>query len=158
MLTAAEVLQVARERAPDATVTNRSTQAEVDLPDGGAKVKPARSLAGRQQYGEAVVTRRTTIDRPAVEVAFPGGLRVELGLVRPGQPDARWLAVTYDGDRRLGTVELRGTGDVARQVAIARELAGLPEPARPPQPSHLASLAGDVGVRDTAASPPGGRS
>jgi hypothetical protein len=154
VLTAGEVAQAARSAAPDATVTNHSTEAEVDLPAGEHKTKVPLTAADRARHGAAVVTTRTTIDRPLVEVAFPGGLRVELGVVRPGQPDARWLAVTFDGDRRLSAVELHGTGDVGRVLAVARELAGLPSPDRRPQAGTLA-FGDQAGRRDTA-TPPGG--
>ena len=119
-MTVAAVLQAARDVAPDATVTAHNTQAAAGLPD----------VDGRQRAARVVVTRRTRVDLVVVTVAFPGDLSVAVGLVRPGTPEARWLAVTSDATRRLGTAELRSTADLARTLALARELAGLPDPDR----------------------------
>jgi len=120
MLSPAEVHQAAVRAAPDATVVNRSSHAYATLPE---------------EAGKGV--RETTIDAPALELAFPGDIRVTFGVVRPGQPDARWLGVAWDGDRRLATVEVGGAGDVTRLIQEARALAGLPAPAGTPPLSNL---------------------
>ena len=120
-LSPAEVLVTARNAAPDGTVTNRSTQVEVDLPPAEVKYRP-----------DGLVTSTTTEDRPSVLVELPGG-SVEFSVDRLF--DA-WIAQLHAGER--GERQLvAGAGDVMRAIEWLREMLGLPAPARQAQPSHL---------------------
>jgi hypothetical protein len=119
MLAPAELLQAARSAAPDGEVRNLSEQTS----------RPLLEEPGRGR-------RTTWEDLPTVEVAF-GDVVTTFTLDRLDPAAPRWQAVTTDGDRTVAHQVVHGTGDVARVLAEARQLAGLPEPARAPQPTHL---------------------
>jgi hypothetical protein len=117
VLAIAEVLQTARAVAPDGVVRNVTTQATEPLPEE----------AGRGP-------RQTVVDHPKVLVVL-GEATVTFHLDPIDQ--SRWLAETVVAGKRLRTAALFGAGSVAEAIASARLAAGLPEPTRPPQPSHL---------------------
>jgi hypothetical protein len=118
MLTISEVLQACRDAAADAEVTNRTVRAFESLPE---------------EAGRGV--REREFDVPRVRVAFPGD--VDLFVHLDDLDPTRWVATIRDSGRDVSRVLVDGVGQVREQVAVARQLAGLPEPPRPVQPSRI---------------------
>ena len=119
MLAPAELVQAAKSAAPDAVITNRSEQAEVPLPEEASK--------GR---------RVTWEDLPRVEATF-GDVVVAFTLDKLDRTSPRWQAICTDDGQTFAHQVVHGAGDVARVLAEARALVGLPEPTRAPQPTKL---------------------
>jgi hypothetical protein len=119
VLAPAELVQAAKSAAPDAAITDHSEQAEVPLPQ-----EPGKGL------------RHGWDDLPQIEVAF-GDVVVTFTHDRLDSSNPRWQAVCADDGQVVAHQVVHGAGGVAQVLQEARALAGLPEPARPPQPSKL---------------------